>query len=81
MWIVSIEEDPEDDYVDCVFIVNDETGQMVRQEGLGWYLDELREDEDFDEDELIECYKEEARYLANLWNENPELAPKPKEKT
>lgn len=80
MWVVRITEDPDDDYVECVFVVNDETGQMERQEGLGWYLDELREDDDFDEDELIKCYKKEAQYFANLWNANPDLAPNRKKK-
>ncbi len=79
MWVVRIEEDPNDDFVECVFIINDETGQMERQEGLGWYLDELREDDDFDEDELVEIYKQEAQFHADQWNKKPALAPKPKE--
>ena len=68
MWKVRIEEDENDGFVECVFIVNTETGQRDRQEGLGWYLDELRQEPDFDEAALIEIYIREAEELAASWN-------------
>lgn len=68
MWVVRIETDPNDDDVECVFLVNTETGERDRQEGLGWYLDHLREDDDFDEELLVETYKKEAQWLADRRN-------------
>jgi hypothetical protein len=81
MWEARIEEDPDDGDVPCVFIVNDETGDRRRQEGLGHYLDDLRESDgdDFDEDELVGAYMQEAAELADYWNKNPENVPPKRE--